>query len=242
MLPRRIDDCQGFTLVEVLVALLIMAVLATLGWRGIDSMARTREVAQAASERTLRLAAIVSQFEQDVQAVQAVDVVPSLAFDGNALRLVRRTDAGMQVVVWSLLEGRWRRWASAGTGRAGELQQAWLASQQLLGNEPQQIPLLEGASGWQVYFYRDNAWTNAQSSGDLATAVADQAAAAAAAAAAQGGGGTAGTPPAGTPPAGTPPAGTPAPRREKLPTGVRLQIELPEGKLTRDVALGPQLP
>lgn len=200
---------DGFTLVEVLVALLIMSVLAVLGWRGIDSMARSREVAQTASERSLRLSTIVAQFEHDLQALQPSDALPSaLAFDGASLRMTRRTPVGLQVVVWSLREGRLRRWAGAGVSRVGELQQSWLASQQLLGTEPAQLELLEGVNGWQLYFYRGG-WSNAQSTGDLA-------------------------PPAPVGPAG----GTPP--QEQLPTGVRLVIELPEGRLTRDVALGPQ--
>jgi general secretion pathway protein J len=54
------------------------------------------------------------------------------------------------------------------TVRAPALQDAWLASQQLLGNEPAQLRLLEGVTGWQIYFYRGNAWSNAQSSADVA--------------------------------------------------------------------------
>jgi general secretion pathway protein J len=68
------------------------------------------------------------------------------------------------VVVWSLREGVWRRWASPSVKRAFELQQAWLLSQQLIGNEEQQVRLLDGATEWQLYFFRDNAWSNAQSS------------------------------------------------------------------------------
>lgn len=202
----------GFTLVEVLVALLIMSVIAVLGWRGIDSMARSREVAQASSERTLRLATVVAQFEQDLQAVVDTATVPGLAFDGASLRMTRRANGGLQVVVWSLREGVWRRWAGAPATRVAALQESWLQSQQLVGSEPLQIPLLEGAAGWQIYFFRDGAWTNAQSTGDLA---------------------------AGTSATGATAPGTPA-QRERLPLGVRLVIELPEGKLTRDVALGPQ--
>ncbi len=218
-MPAPIRGCRGFTLVEVLVALLIMAVIAVLGWRGIDSMARSREVAQSASERTLRLATIVAQFEQDLQAVADTATVPGLAFDGASLRMTRRANGGLQVVVWSLREGVWRRWAGTPATRVLALQESWLQSQQLVGNEPQQIPLLEGAASWQIYFFRDGAWTNAQSTGDVATPPA---------------GAASGTPP------GTPP-GTPV-QRERLPQGVRLVIELPEGKLTRDVALGPQAP
>ena len=94
-------------------------------------------------------------------------MVPALAFDGQTLRLTRR------------VEPAWRWWpgrcaaasGSAGPGpavtRTRRLQEAWLRSQQLLGNEPGQLRLLDGVGEWQVYFYRGNAWTNAQSSGDL---------------------------------------------------------------------------
>jgi general secretion pathway protein J len=189
----------GFTLIEVLVALLIMSVLAVLGWRGIDSMARSREVAQSSSERSLRLSAIAAQFEADLLAVEDTNTTPAgLAFDGASLRMTRRTDLGLQVVVWSLREGVWWRWAGASSTSVAGLQESWLASHQLLGNEPQQIHLLDGVSGWQIYFYVGGAWTNAQSTGKL---VAGQ---------------------------------------QLLPQGVRLVIELPEGKLTRDIALRTQ--
>ena len=58
----------GFTLVEVLVALLIMAVIAGMGWQGVSAMARSREIGSATSERVLRLSALVGQWEQDLAA------------------------------------------------------------------------------------------------------------------------------------------------------------------------------
>ncbi|NRF66586.1 prepilin-type N-terminal cleavage/methylation domain-containing protein [Aquincola sp. S2] len=209
---------RGFTLVEVMVALLIMAVIAVIGWRGVDSMARSREIAQAASEQSLKLSAVIGQFEQDLLALQESASVPALSFDGGALRLTRRSDAGLQVVVWALREGRWQRWAGPATTRAAVLQEAWMASQQLQGQEPGQLTLLEGVGSWQVYFYRGG-WSNAQSSGDVAT------------------------PPTTQPsPQQASPQQQPAQQAPKvlLPTGVRIVIELPQGKLTRDIALGPQ--
>jgi general secretion pathway protein J len=119
----------------------------------------------------------------------------------------------VQLVAWAVRSGRWQRWVGPTMVRGSELQEAWLRSQQLQGNEPGQLTLLEGVSQWQVYFYRGNAWTNAQSSGDI-------------------------EPAAPAPP--DPGASAPAAPREVLPSGVRLVIEIEGRSLTRDIALGPQ--
>ena len=43
-------------------------------------------------------------------------------------------------------------------------------SQQLLGDEPGQLLLLDDVTEVQLYFFRGNGWSNAQSSGDLTPA------------------------------------------------------------------------
>jgi general secretion pathway protein J len=201
----------GFTLVEVLVALLIMAILSAMAWQGVDGMVRARDASQAAAERTLRLTTVMAQWEQDLASLYDSSNVPTLAFDGANLRLARVTPEGAQIVVWSLREGVWRRWASPSVKRAFDLQQAWLMSQQLIGNEDQQVRLLDGASEWQIYFFRGNAWSNAQSSAGVAPSPAP-------------------------PPASAPGLGA----RAALPNGVRLVLSFgDERRLTRDVMLGP---
>ena len=227
---------RGFTLVEVLVALVIMAVVAAMGWQGVSGMARAREIATAASERTLRLSAVVGQWEADLAAVYDSPQVPGLSFDGASLRIARRTEDGVQLVVWSLRDGLWRRWPGPVSRRVGELQQAWLASQQLQGNEPGQLQLIEGVTDWQLYFWRGQGWSNAQSSGDLVERPRAAAPAASAASTAAGG-------------ASAPDGGASAPTatavnttRSQLPSGVRLQIDLPEGRILRDVMLSPAPP
>lgn len=212
---------RGFTLVEVLVALLALAILASLSWQGLDGILRAREVTRESLDRTSRLATVVTQWEQDLQALHDTGVVPALAFDGQTLRLTRRVEAGVALVAWSVRSGLWQRWVGPATVRSGELQQVWLRSFQLLGNEPGHLLLAEAAGDWQIYFHRGGAWTNAQSTGDLLLQPSQPPAPEAGASA-----------PAGESAAANAP-------REALPEGVRLVITLDGGTLTRDIALGP---
>jgi general secretion pathway protein J len=211
---------RGFTLAEVLVAMALLALLATMAWRGVSSMAEAKQSADARVNETLRLGTVLAQWEQDLLQVQDPRVLPdAMAFDGKSLRLVRRNAGGLQVVVWALNETRWQRWASPVTNSAQGLQDAWLTSLQLLGNEPGQLTLYESLGGWQIYFYRGNAWTNAQSS-------------------------------AGTVAAQNPgiPASAAALRPSTMPEGVRVVLTLAqqqaEGQggstVTRDLRLSPQ--
>jgi general secretion pathway protein J len=158
---------RGFTLVEVLVALAIMAVLAAMSWQGIDAMIRAKAINQENMERTLRLATVLGQWEQDLLQVHDQAVTPALLYDGASLRLVRRTPEGVQVVVWALRDGLLQRWASTSVTDAGQLREQWLRSLQLLGNEAQQLRVLDNLASMQVYFWRDrdNNWSNPQSSG-----------------------------------------------------------------------------
>lgn len=208
--PHR---ASGFTLVEVLVALLIMSVLAVMGWQGVDAMARARAQTSAAAERTLRLSSVVGQWEADLQALYDSPAQTALDFDGAALTLVRRAGNGVQVVVWSLRDGLWRRWASPVLTDRNTLASTVERARTLQGPEPGQVQLLDGVAGWQLFYFRGQTWTNAQSTGDLA-AVPN--------------------------PPGTAASGVA--QRTLLPSGVRLQIDLPEGRLTRDVLLAPQAP
>jgi general secretion pathway protein J len=208
----RARTIRGFTLVEVLVALSIMAVIAALTWRGIDGMARSREVSQAALDRTARLGTVLAQWERDLQAVQQGAGAPALSFDGASLRLMREAPDGLQIVVWTLRGGTLWRWASPPLTRASDVQDQWFRSLQLLGQEPGTLRVLDEVQSLQVYFFRGNSWSNAQSSAEPVTPPSPAASGAAAGAAVQ----------------------------EALPTGVRLQLALPAGLLTRDVLLAGQ--
>ena len=167
---RRPCRCSGFTLVEVLVALLILAVMSVMAWRGVDGMARARDVTQSVMERGMRLNTVVEQFEQDLASVYDTGAVPPLAFDGATLRLARLADGGVQMVAWQLRGSQLQRWAGPVVTTVGALQDDWLSSQQLLGNESGQLTLLDDVSAMNIAFYRGNGWSNAQSTGDIAGA------------------------------------------------------------------------
>jgi general secretion pathway protein J len=158
----------GFTLIEVMVALVVMSLLAVMAWQGVDGMIRARDASQQRLEATLRLSTALAQWQQDLASIQETPSLPGLRFDGASLTLTRRTPAGLQLVVWSLRSGRWLRWSSPSTTTSAGLQDSWLRSQQLQGTEAGQLAMLDGVSEWQVYFFRGNAWSNAQSSGDVA--------------------------------------------------------------------------
>lgn len=163
----------GFTLVEVLVAMFIMAVLAVMAWQGIDGIVNTRSISQARLEQVLRLDSVLGQFEQDLKATQDSGVLPQPipSFDGISLRLTRRTDEGLQLVVWSLRGGTWLRWAGNPVTGTRALQDQWMNSQQFIGNEAGQLRTLTGIAEWQAYCFRGNAWSNCQSSAGTSTPV-----------------------------------------------------------------------
>ena len=208
MAPRR--RAAGFTLVEVLVALLAMAILSGFAWQALDGVMKSREAGREVVDRTTRLATVLTQWEQDLRAVHDTGAVPALAFDGQALRLTRRVDGGVAMVAWTVRGGLWQRWAGPAQVRAGDLRETWLRSLQLMGSEPGHVTVAEAASEWQIYFHRGSEWSNAQSTGDVAL------------------------------PAAVPASGAaPVPAREALPNAVRVVVTLDGRKLTRDIALGP---
>jgi len=206
--PRR---AAGFTLVEVLVALFIMAILAALAFRGVDALVHARDGAQAATDRTLKLNTGMSQFDYDVSQIVDTKVLPTaVMFDGATLRIARRSPEGMQLVMWTLQDRRWQRWASPPVTHMAQLTDTWMRSQQWDSISGNAVTVLDNVDAFQVYLY-NNGWSNVQST--------------------QNGTQTPTTPAVpGAPPIPINPTGT-------VPTGIRIVVKLPEGDITREKEL-----
>ena len=209
----------GFTLVEVLVALVVMAIMSLMAWQGVDGIVRTREANQVRLEQVLRLETVIGQWDQDLSQLQETTAVPTLSCDGQSVRLVRRAEGGLQVVAWSLRpdsrDSVWQRWAGPSVTTTRGLQESWFRTQQFQGSETGQLRTLTGLEEWRVYFFQGNAWANCQSTGDVATPVSVSASAPASAA-----------------------------TRTILPTGVRVVLAFAPGSglagsLVRDTLIAP---
>lgn len=165
----RPSRSAGFTLIEVLVALFILALMSAMAWQGVDAITRSRESTQARMDRLLRLQTVLAQWEADVHEVIDTQVVPGLNFDGATLRLTRRQPEGVQVVAWTLRGGQLYRWSAPTSNALDTLQDGWMRSYQLLGNEPGTLQMLDHIAQWQLFVFltSSNGWSNAQSSGDV---------------------------------------------------------------------------
>ena len=215
---------RGFTLIELLVAISLMALMAALSWRGLDGMTRAQTQMRQHSDAVLALQAALAQWGADLDALASQPNTPSLDWDGRVLRLTRMAPDiadGLQVDAWTRRfdsGGQWLRWQSPPSREWDAWQQSWnLAalwaqnpSSDSKNSETAITPLLE----WQIFYYRNNAWSNPLSS--------------------EGAGAGAGAGGAAAPPAS---AGAPAP--VVMPDGIRLVLALPPGqgltgKLTQD--------
>ena len=157
---------RGFTLVEVLVALVVMATMAAMAWRGIDALVRSREIAQAHLAQTARLQTVLAQWEVDLRALQdSHSTVQPIAFDGGNLVLTRQAPTGLQVVVWSLREGSLWRWESPAQRTVQDLEDQRQRGLQQLAQRNPALRAFDGVAGWQFYCFWDNAWSNCQSTG-----------------------------------------------------------------------------
>lgn len=182
------DRVQGFTLLELLLAISILALLSLLSWRTLDTLGKTEESTQQYSERWRQWQTALAQWQTDLDAIEPLMPPSSTgstitpAFDGLVIQWTRRApitattaaSPGWQVVAWSLQrdesgERHLARWASPPFFDRAALTTAWEAAR-VWARTPtaalqQQQTLLGATEDWQLLYFRGGAWSNPQSTG-----------------------------------------------------------------------------
>ena len=176
----------GFTLVELLIAISVLALMTSLSWRGMDTLIRTLDSMRLQSARSTLMQTVLAQWQADLNAMQAVKGLSptGLLWDGQVLRITRRSsafgadgsEAGLLVVAWTHRNaaqlgqgtGQWVRWQSQPSTDARALHEAWQQavrwsqnpSREDLTKETVLVPL----DHWQLVYFLGNAWINPLSS------------------------------------------------------------------------------
>ncbi len=176
---RTPPSSAGFTLIELLVALFIMALLAGMSWRGVDGMARAQATSRQRADQVAAISTALAQWQTDLDQVLEIPNQDALDFDGRVLRMTRKYGAtDLRVVGWTRrsIDGqtRWLRWQSDSIDTRAKLLAAWSQVQRWAQNPSTQDRERETSvasiDDWQIFYVRNGAFTNPQSSSASATA------------------------------------------------------------------------
>ncbi|MBU1361328.1 MAG: general secretion pathway protein J, partial [Gammaproteobacteria bacterium] len=156
--------------------------LALMSWRGLEAMALGQSINRERGDAVLTLQTSLAQWGADLDATVVLAQTRSLDWNGQVLRLTRRsTDSDLPViyvVAWTLrpdpeVGARWRRWQSPGVTTHADWQEAWDraaawgqdGSNDLRTQDVGLMPL----EAWQLLYFRNNTWGPAVSAESLGT-------------------------------------------------------------------------
>ena len=131
-LPRH----SGLTLIELLIAISVLGFVTVLGWRGLDSIVRTRIALTNDLEQARGMQLAFAQLQIDCAHLGSPYTLPnraSLDVKQGQLTLVRTVYAEnqpsrMQVIAYRLKDGVLTRTESAATRDLQELDNLWLTA------------------------------------------------------------------------------------------------------------------
>jgi general secretion pathway protein J len=162
--PAR-PAAQGFTLVELLVAIGILAMVAVLGWRGLDGIVRARVALTAQMETTRGMQLAFAQMQSDCEHVAGTEIMdqrPYLLADKDRLTLVRvvsneNEPTRLQVVAYRVVNGTLTRRESNATRDLAQLDAMWKAVTSD-ADSIQQVALQGGVTAMQLLVWQNNQW------------------------------------------------------------------------------------
>ncbi len=153
----------GLTLIELLIAITVLAVLAVLGWRGLDSIVRTRVALTADLEQTRGMQLTFAQLQTDCAHVAEASVLPEhmpVIIEQNKLKLVRTVfpenqPSQLQVVTYRVSDGILTRRESADTRDLSELAVLW---QDPVSDSTADVVLLADVASLDMRLWITNGW------------------------------------------------------------------------------------
>ncbi|WP_342118899.1 PulJ/GspJ family protein [Pseudoduganella sp. OTU4001] len=126
-------NARGFTLVELLVAITVLAIVAVMGWRGLDGIVRSREQLTQNMEQTRGIQLTFAQLQSDLEQIADKNLLrqrQNILADNTRLVFIRTVLAEnaasqLQVVSYQIREGVLLRRESAQTRDLVQLDALW---------------------------------------------------------------------------------------------------------------------